>query len=282
MKGPPRASRTVQLARIGWDFARSIPLAARFRRDFAAIREVCLFVGAPKTGHSLVGALLDAHPRIVIAHEVDVLLLLRFGFRRRQIFALLLDNARRQAARGRGESGYDYVVPGQWQGRFERLAVLGDKHAEGTALRLLLFPQLWRRLERELGRPRFVHVVRNPFDVIASLTRPVKRALDLSAATEYCFHLLSVLPEVRRRAGETHFVELRHEDLVASPRESVARLCGFLGEEAPADYLEACAARVFTAPRRARDGVEWTPARIRDVDERAARLDFLRGYDFVR
>ena len=245
------------------------------------MRETCLFVGAPKTGHSLVGSLLDAHPRMAVAHELDVLLQLRAGFRRGQILALLLDNTARQAARGRGESGYDYVVPGQWQGRWESLRVIGDKHAEGTALRLRLFPELWRRLERELAGTRFIHVVRNPFDAIASLTRPQSRRLDVASATDYFFFLVAGVPELRERVGEDRFLELRHEDLIAAPAKTLANACGFLGEEAPADYLEACAAIVFETPRRAREEVAWTPAAVREVERRAADLPFLRDYGFT-
>lgn len=282
MKGPPRRWRAARLLRLGWDFARALPLARHWRRDLAEVRESCLFVGPPKTGHSLVGALLDAHPRMAIAHESDVVLQLRAGFRRAQIFALILDNARRQAARGRRESGYDYDVPGQWQGRWERLHVIGDKHAEATTLRLLLRPALWRRVEAQLGVPRLVHVLRHPCDVIASLMRPRSRGLDLAAATDYYFALLAVVPELRRRVGDEHFFELRHEELIAAPAERLAELCRFLGEEAPEDYLRSCTARVFPSARRARDEVAWSAAAIGDIARRAARFDCLRGYDFLR
>jgi hypothetical protein len=280
MKGPPVHSRAARAFRLAWDHLRSIPLARRSRADLSEVRETCLFVGAPKTGHSLVGSLLDAHPRMAVAHESDVLLQLRAGFRRRQILALLLENTVRHAARGRRESGYDYVVPGQWQGRWQTLRVIGDKHAEGTALRLRLFPGLWSRLDRELAGTRFIHVVRNPFDAIASLTRPARRRLDVGSATDYYFFLVSEIPVLRERVGEERFLEVRHEDLVAAPAETLASVCGFLGEEAPADYLAACAAIVFETPRRARAEVTWTPTEVREVERRAAHLPFLRDYSF--
>jgi hypothetical protein len=40
---------------------------------FRGIQTYCMFVGYPRTGHSLIGSLLDAHPRVVIAHELNAL-----------------------------------------------------------------------------------------------------------------------------------------------------------------------------------------------------------------
>ena len=46
---------------------------------FETIQLYCMFVGYPRSGHSLVGTLLDAHPDIVIAHELDALRHIRAG-----------------------------------------------------------------------------------------------------------------------------------------------------------------------------------------------------------
>ena len=46
---------------------------------FETIQLYCMFVGYPRSGHSLVGAMFDAHPDIVIAHELDALRYLKAG-----------------------------------------------------------------------------------------------------------------------------------------------------------------------------------------------------------
>jgi hypothetical protein len=38
--------------------------------DFSSVRTFVLFVGYPRSGHSLIGSIMDAHPNIIIAHEV--------------------------------------------------------------------------------------------------------------------------------------------------------------------------------------------------------------------
>ncbi len=74
---------------------------------YADLHAFCLFIGYPKSGHSLVGALLDAHPDMVIARAVNPLALVVVdGQPRDEVFELLLDNARAEAARGRKQNRY--------------------------------------------------------------------------------------------------------------------------------------------------------------------------------
>ena len=40
-----------------------------------------MFIGYPRSSHSLVGAILDAHPEIIIPHEYDVIAKWKMGLR---------------------------------------------------------------------------------------------------------------------------------------------------------------------------------------------------------
>ena len=72
---------------------------------FSDLETYCMFLGYPRSGHSLVGALLDAHPDVIIAHELDVLKYIGEGCGRPQIYSLLLENS--QAAREGGRKWGD-------------------------------------------------------------------------------------------------------------------------------------------------------------------------------
>lgn len=41
--------------------------------DLSKIHTFVLFVGYPRSGHSLIGSIMDAHPNVIIAHEVKQL-----------------------------------------------------------------------------------------------------------------------------------------------------------------------------------------------------------------
>jgi hypothetical protein len=53
-------------------FPRSLYRGSRDRRMFEQI-EACLFIGYPRSGHSLIGSLIDAHPHAALGHELDLL-----------------------------------------------------------------------------------------------------------------------------------------------------------------------------------------------------------------
>ncbi len=45
-------------------------------QELSDLHAFCMFIGYPKSGHSLVGSLLDAHPDMVIAKATNPLALL--------------------------------------------------------------------------------------------------------------------------------------------------------------------------------------------------------------
>jgi hypothetical protein len=251
----------------------------RLRHDFATVRAFVIFVGQPRTGHSLVGALLDAHPNAVIAHELDVLKYVAAGYDRRRLFALLVDAEQRRVAAGHlSSTGYQYLVDGQWQGRYERLEVIGDKKGGRSTARLAEDPALLDRLRQATGADlHVVQVVRNPYDVIATMHRRApKRSLD--ATIDVFFDLADTAADVRRRVAPDRFHELHHEALIADATGTLSGLCSFVGLDAPADYLAACAGIVYGAPNRSRDAMPWTIELLDRVARRSAAHPSLQAY----
>ncbi len=245
---------------------------------FAELERFCLFVGYPRSGHSLVGSLLDAHPDVAIAHELHALRYVRYGFSREQLVALILDNAAHQAETGRVQTGYRYAVPGMWQGRVRRLRVAGDKRGGTTARKLAARPERLEQLAARVAVPlRLVHVVRNPFDSIArmALASP-HRALD-----ELTEHYFGMAEGVARLPGTHPRCDLHHEDLIAAPRDTLAALCRFLDVEAPEDYLDACAKIVWERPQQTREEIAWPVSLRRHIEARLGDYPFFTRYTFA-
>ncbi|MFW6087995.1 MAG: sulfotransferase, partial [Myxococcota bacterium] len=127
-------------------FVRSLYLVPRYRQDFAQVEAFCLFIGYPRSGHSLIGSLLTGHPECVISHELNALAYVRRGFRREQLFALILDRDQWFSHQGREWTGFDYSVEGLWQGHHDRLRVIGDKKGGASTLLLERDPTLLHAL----------------------------------------------------------------------------------------------------------------------------------------
>lgn len=247
------------------------------------VETFCLFVGYPRSGHSLVGSLLDAHSEVALAHEADVLKFFEDGHSRPRIIKELFENARRQAQQetGRTQSGYLYEVPGQWQGRASRLRVIGDKSGGESVRRLAANPSQLRAFADFIDLPiRLIHVVRDPFDSVARLSLVTKNEIRKRTIGE-AVTLYSVYAAVNAaliESGEFDILTLYHEDFVGDPRSNLRRACAFLGVEPDDEYVEACARIVWDKPQRTRERVAWPEQEIERVNRIVERYDFLHTY----
>lgn len=251
---------------------------------FRDVKTFCFFVGHNKSGTSMTGALLDAHPNAVISDEEDALQYVPMGFSRDQIFHLLLWGSRREAMKGRVTARrltpYSYQVPGQWQGRYSRMHVIGDSTSGSSTRRLAQDPDLLPRLQQLMAgvEVKLIQVIRNPYDPISVMMVRGKRSFE--NAIDHYFAGCEALVQLRRRLSDAQLLPVRYEDFVRSPRASLAEICHFLNIEPSADYLPACAGILRRDPDTHRDMVPWSAPWIEAVQTRMARYDFLAGYGF--
>jgi hypothetical protein len=269
-------------ARRGRGVFREVLAAFRsrsYRDAFGEVERYCQFVGFPRSGHTIVGALLNAHPDMVIAHEADALQRVFNRARRTGLYTALVEADRRFEALGYEWEGYSYAVPGQWQGRWQRLRVIGDKQGGLTARHLRNHPYLLNDLRRVVNVPlRFVIVTRNPFDNITRIAR--RDGLSLSDAIARYGRFAEGTQVAVDLLDEREVFVLRYEDFVADPEMGLMTLAGFLEVEPVSDWVANSAKHVFASPPRARTEADWS-ASSRDVTEAlVARHSFLTGYSF--
>jgi len=98
------------------------------RKVFRDIRVYCMFIGYQRSGHSFIGALLDAHPYAVIGMEVDALDLLQKGYSRNQIYYCLMRNAEVFTKKLKNVwTGYNYAIS-IWGGNDGKIFMLDVNH----------------------------------------------------------------------------------------------------------------------------------------------------------
>lgn len=265
-----------------WAYLASYPGGKKNRELFDGVETYCMFIGYPRSGHSLIGSLLDAHPNAVIAHELDALRFVKAGFDKHQLYQLLLDNSRRFTQRGRGWTGYAYEVPHQWQGRFDDLRVIGDKKGGRSTIQLAKNLELLHQLQKTVATEiKLVHAIRNPYDNVATM---YKRALEhgynstLMTTVEDYISRCEMNADLKKRLEKGKMLDVRHESFIGDPKSSLRELCDFLGLGYDEDYLDACASIVFEFPHRSRYDIEWDAASLTAVREGIERFDFLKGY----
>ena len=271
-----------QFGQLVLDWPTSLIAGYRQQNDFRPMKSFCFFIGHPRSGHSIVGALLDAHPEIVVAHELGVFKYLLAGFNRIQLFYLLHRNARLSAGNQRRSGNYEYAVPGSWQGRHRIIRVIGDKQGGGAVMRLRCRPRLLARLRRTVQLPlRCIHVVRHPLDNITTIHRKADLhgiGPQLINAVHYYFELCESIAGVRLNLVTNEVFDLRHEDFIENPRNQLQSLCTFLGVDAETEYLEACAGIIRPTPNKSREWTDWPAELIDRVIQRCCDFPFLTSY----
>lgn len=274
--------RTVDTAR------RYAATAIRTARDpelFASVRTCCLFLGTVKSGGTLIGAMLDAHPQAVIADEADPLRYLDLGFRRNQIFHLLAKTAHREALKGRVTARrldpYALAIPGQHQGVAIQPVVVGDSRAGPTTRRLgddLELVGRWRALLGDVD-DRYIHVVRNPFDPIAAMVRRGRRTLQnaIDDFASQCRRMVTL----RGHLTDQHVLTVRYDDLLADPTAQIRMVCTFVGLHTDPKYLADCARLIDGSRTPERQTITWSPDAVAAVEALVDRYQFLQGYAYA-
>ncbi len=258
----------------------------RHPEAFRETRTVLLFIGHVKSGGSLLGALLDAHPDAIVADEIDVLRLVEEGFRRDHILHLLARGARREATKGRVTArrleAYSLAVPGQWQGRVRTPLVVGDSRAGPTTRRAGDDVASVRRHLAALDATmapldvRFVHVVRDPRDPISAMVLRSGRSLDDAVRdhAEQCDRLVLL----RAQIPAHRLLTVHYETLIDAPRATVAALCAHVGLPEDDAHLDACAALVRADRAAESSKVDWPAGPLAAVASTIGRYDFLDRY----
>lgn len=239
--------------------------------------EACVFVvGNSRSGTTLVGSLIDAHPAMICANESDLSVRLWRDATREQILQDLEQNVRRNLESDRPSQGYHYGIR-QDPKDAAQIRIVGDKIYNPSLLMLHGDPTLVPRLESTLGCPIFfVHVLRNPLDVIATMHRRSGQTL-IDRTRWYFMHIDAALSQQERLDGD-RWVNLYLEDLIDTPDASIHSVTNLFGLTSGPGYLEACRARLFQKPKLTRHDVAWTRDALDEICHRVERYQALARY----
>ena len=261
-------------------YFQSLVKSWKTRRNFNQVKTYCMFLGNQRSGHSLIASLIDAHPNIIISHEVNALKYWSMGFSRNQIFSLLLENSSSYAERGRGESGYNYVVPNQHQGKFKELLVVGDKDGRRDTSQLARFSNIIRPIIKKNEDVKIIMVVRNPFDNITTISLRNRETEVNQQDIDRYFEMAHASEKFINSVGSKFCFTINHEEVINSPKTALKKICNFLEVPASEDYLNDCASIIYSSANKSRHKLPWSKEKIEQVNKKIAKISFLNGYSF--
>ncbi|BCL68131.1 hypothetical protein TUMSATVNIG1_00680 [Vibrio nigripulchritudo] len=251
----------------------------RIATEFEQLKTCALFIGYPRSGHSIYGSILDAHPDMLVAHRLDALACVGKKPDMKKLGYLIKRNSERFAQNSRMLTGYAYDIDTGWQGKHRNLVAVADQEGKRTTLKLGENPEL---IETLLGQDKpmvkFIHVTRNPFDNIATWSRRMGRSLEYT--TDKFLELCRYNKEIISRLPENRVVTLRHEDLIDDFDNTVGTLLDYLELEKDPHIIAKCRESVYSSPNQSRNKVNWSPDLVHRVETEIQAFDFMRHYHF--
>ena len=289
--------------------------------DMDTLEAFVFFIGWQRSGHSIIGSLLDGHPDVVIAHEFLLFEHLkeytgkkrfsefrtRLGEFRTRLFNQLAANSFRHSRFGdrsvlHNEKGYNLKVPGAWQGCFRRLKIIGDKAAgevtNAYRRNVTNFIHYLQNLKSLVRLPlKVIHVVRNPYDMIATLSLYRGSGIPdvkVRATTDKKYNNQAVImgsaDTILSKAHYLHMMEeegydwdvirIHSEDFIRDPTLTMRELCKFLNLECSENYLQLCANKTFKSTSKSRELIEWDPLIMSEVEKSIREIPFFSHYSF--
>ena len=277
--------------------------------NVADVETFVFFMGWQRSGHSIIGSLLDGHPDVIIAHEFFLFQQWERLSRMRNrttIFNKLYKNSFSNAQAGwrswkNNQKGYNLELPNSWQGRFRKLRVIGDKTGGEVTKKHYENPKEFHfilvGIQKVVKVPiKVINVVRNPFDMIATLTLyrgGDSTATKVNATENNKFNDLAILKKATKdityRAVALHQIQTKYEldllrvyseDFIRTPKAVMSEICHFLGLQCTEEYLQQCADKAFTTVSKSRYLVEWDPAIVSFVEQLTHTFSFFNRYSF--
>lgn len=248
------------------DFLGSRFLSRKTKKGLKKVSNVCFFMGYPRSGHSLVASILDAHPNTLISNEADMFGLLEAGFKKNTIFEILASNSKRNSNGGRFAGSYSYKINNQSQGSFDELKIIGDKQGGLTSYRIQKNPKLFELFKSNVSpKIKVIYVTRNPFDIIATMAMRIYSEgydkvtdSDLKQSLDWFDSMNTANINFFRNNRDIDFIHIPHEKFVKNPRDEITNLLDFLDLPIDQEFIRNCSLIINQKLHEPRQKVNWS------------------------
>lgn len=266
-------------------------------RAMLEAKKALFFIGYPRSGHSIIGSILNAHPNTMIAHEI--MPGPQFFFSPRSFLKQIWDRATSFEA---------YPMPGLFQGSYEgEILVVGNKRGMGTSEFVGQDPysaltQMHRLVSSMHMQLRWIHVQRNPYDNIATMAlrliypdsasyKQFRKSNNVNSTLKSGIrnkiqHAIKVYFDlsnygvsfIRNKYSQNELFTLYYEDFIDHPRESIENMCIFLGLDPRPDFLDITSGYINKSTSDTRDSFIWKRELVEKIQEEMKKYLWMERY----
>lgn len=241
------------------------------------VEKFVFFIGYPRSGHSIVGSFMDAHPHMVVAHEFmlfrkvkelslkqemdKISLLQNKSYLFNSLYhASIRDSKMGWRSRSSDSKNYTLTVDSPWVGKYDRyISVIGDKCGGITSNTYNESPggftAHYKQLKHTVRIPiKVFHCIRNPYDMVSTNTL-YKMAFKAHPHDPYKF--VSLYKENMSKLGYMEFMKARYNNermledrfnLLESQARAVSNIIDLVGAD---NTLELHNSELVTDPKSA-------------------------------
>ena len=271
----------VNLVRKNGALSRYFPVAidavSANQQSFCDFKSFCLIIGNSRSGSTILGSIVDAHPNAIVANETMASQVFWRGLSRSDILGEIIDNSSANYRSGRQSEEYQYQI-GAAPDSKSTVRVYGDKIWNPATLLLHGDYNLISSLENKLeANVILIASIRNPFDTIATMHKRSKAPIE--DRIRWYFMHCDALAAIEAKMTKSDFLISYHEQLIDSPYEEISRISRALRLPVDPLHFKNVDRFLYKRPSNSRVSIEWTIAEVDEILQRMQGFPFLSIYE---
>jgi len=231
------------------------------------------FMGYPRSGHTLVAAILNANPNVICSNQLNI-----FSSDKVDLNYIMSYSTNPSTWKDTTQIVH---VPKQ------EITVIGDKTGHRTVTLLEDNPKRLGIIKSQVKVPiKWIHVVRNPYDnlatwVILNYKNKSKNGQKISIKQELNeviqkYSLLNQTIDKLRKSEDV--LTINHEYVITRMHDTLERMANFLEISFDPIWRDNVRSTVWKRPRITRNKVKWTNEQKKTVEKIIRQYPWLNGY----
>jgi len=229
------------------------------------------FCGFPRSGHTLVAAILNANPNCMVSNQLNI-------FSQKKISLDYIKSYSLKPHTWKSTTQIKHVPK-------QEITIIGDKTGHRTTEILSNNPQRLGIIKSQVGVPlKWILVVRNPFDNLATWARlnyqnknneknTIKKELNI--VIEKYKKLNQTIDKLKKSED---ILTVKHEDVITKMHNTLEEISNFLEISFDPQWRDYVRETVWKKPRITRAKIRWNQNQVKVVNDIISSYPWLKGY----